>query len=280
MSVTHYDAAPPVGRTGRLLVFLTTLLICAAVSLAITPGPMPQSQAYHRFADTRPMLRIPNGANVLSNVAFLLIGLAGLVFLSAGRGRMLANRRTAAALCAGLVLTAAGSAAYHYEPSDRTLFVDRLGMIVVLAAFLTLLLEHFEMTDDDTVLPVALLAGIVSISWWMAMNDLRPYILLHASPIVLVAVGSFISRPERGRGHLWLACSAYFIAKGCESYDNAIYATTGIVSGHTLKHLIAAVSLAIVVKWMLRSTAHSCPDSRSLSTVSSTIGRLPPKQEC
>jgi len=38
----------------------------------------PQSQEYHQFADTRPLLGIPNALNVLSNLPFLLAGIFGL----------------------------------------------------------------------------------------------------------------------------------------------------------------------------------------------------------
>jgi hypothetical protein len=41
-------------------------------------GRIPQPATYHAFADTRMLLRIPNALNVLSNVPFLFVGLAGL----------------------------------------------------------------------------------------------------------------------------------------------------------------------------------------------------------
>src|SRR6266516_865147 len=38
---------------------------------------MPQDPLYHQFADRRSILGIANGLNVLSNIPFLLVGIAG-----------------------------------------------------------------------------------------------------------------------------------------------------------------------------------------------------------
>jgi hypothetical protein len=55
----------------------------AAVALLLVP-PIPQDPAYHRLADSRPWLGIPNALNVLSNAGFLLVGALGLAFVAAG----------------------------------------------------------------------------------------------------------------------------------------------------------------------------------------------------
>ena len=64
----------------------TRLLVIAGFTVAAVAGmlalpPIPQSQEYHRFADQRTFLGIPNFLNVASNAAFLLVGATGLLFL-------------------------------------------------------------------------------------------------------------------------------------------------------------------------------------------------------
>ena len=67
------------GRTGaiRLIGGLAVL----AVTGAFLIPPIPQDPAYHRLADARSWLGIPNALNVLSNAGFVLVGALGLGFL-------------------------------------------------------------------------------------------------------------------------------------------------------------------------------------------------------
>ncbi len=54
-------------------------------AIAVTAGVLfffpaiPQSEAYHNFADQRALLGIPNCLDVVSNFAFLIVGAWGLV---------------------------------------------------------------------------------------------------------------------------------------------------------------------------------------------------------
>src|SRR5690349_14144070 len=56
------------------------LAVMAAGAAALAP-PIAQNPAYHRLADARAWLGIPNALNVLSNVGFVLVGAAGLAFV-------------------------------------------------------------------------------------------------------------------------------------------------------------------------------------------------------
>src|SRR3954465_10282553 len=56
---------------------LLALLPIAALVVAATSNPVAQDLGYHRFADTRVVLGVPNFANVVSNVPFLIVGIAG-----------------------------------------------------------------------------------------------------------------------------------------------------------------------------------------------------------
>src|SRR3972149_1058047 len=78
-------AAPVIGYPGR--VYLMTrrariglvvgLAAAAAVAAALLP-PIAQDPAYHRMAGARTLLGVPNAANVLSNLPFVLVAALGL----------------------------------------------------------------------------------------------------------------------------------------------------------------------------------------------------------
>src|SRR5690349_24584379 len=59
---------------------LAAAAVLCAVVLAALPR-IPQEQGYHRFADTRVVLGVPNGLNVLSNVPFAVVGLVGIALV-------------------------------------------------------------------------------------------------------------------------------------------------------------------------------------------------------
>jgi hypothetical protein len=72
-----------VARTAGIW-FLAVLALAITVAALALP-PLPQPPEYHQFADRRTLLGIPNFFNVFSNVAFLLVGGAGVVLLLRNR---------------------------------------------------------------------------------------------------------------------------------------------------------------------------------------------------
>src|SRR5437870_2906440 len=77
-----------------------------------------QDPAYHQFADTRAILGIPNFWNVITNLPFLFVGLAGLaVFRAHNQHRIAPGLRLCfAVFLLGVTLVSFGSACYHYAP--------------------------------------------------------------------------------------------------------------------------------------------------------------------
>src|SRR5258706_74077 len=97
----HLTRAERVGVGALLLTF---------VVWAVLPA-IPQDPGYHLFADRRPWLGVPHAANVLSNAAFVLVGLYGIARL-ARRDRAGFSAATEAGLCClvlGLVCTGLGT---------------------------------------------------------------------------------------------------------------------------------------------------------------------------
>jgi len=231
----------------------TLLLLAAGIAVMFLTSPLPQDPAYHEFADDRRLAGIANAANVLSNVPFLLVGAWGLAVISwtdAARDNILCW----AVFFLGVLLTGLGSGWYHLSPDNQSLVWDRLAMAIAFTSFFAALLgEFFGVRLARRLLVPLMLAGIASVIWWVwsenrGHGDLRPYALVVIVPMAVIP--ALLLR--KGRGHdltdkLWLLVAFYVAAKLFEYFDKQIFAFGGAVSGHTLKHLAAAIAPALVV---------------------------------
>jgi hypothetical protein len=76
-------------------------------------------------------------------------------------------------------------------------------------------------------------------------------VLVQYYPMILIPAILIVFPSPAGR-QAWLpllyAAAWYGIAKVCEQFDCDIYSALGFVSGHSLKHLAAAVSTWFLVK--------------------------------
>src|SRR5882762_11467826 len=88
--------------------FLMVAIVAGSLALMLSQQPFGQDPAYHDFADRRTFFGIPNFFDVTSNIAFLLVGIAGLwTCLTNGLER---SRYAWVALFAGVTLVSVGSA--------------------------------------------------------------------------------------------------------------------------------------------------------------------------
>jgi glutathione peroxidase len=109
--------------------------------------------------------------------------------------------------------------------------------------------ERIGLEAGRRALPVLVLVGIGSALVWRATGDLRLYGIVQffsmlALPLLLVL------RPPRytRTGDLVWMMGLYAAAKLCEQGDRLIFALGGVLSGHTLKHLLAAAATAQLVR--------------------------------
>jgi hypothetical protein len=242
---------------------LTAAFILAAVLLPAVPQPA----AYHDFADRRAFLGIGNFIDVASNSAFLVTGIIGLVVVWRRRGHF--DRRAESApyivFFLGVTLTAAGSAWYHLAPDNERLFWDRLPMTL---AFMSLIAAQIGERVSSR-LGLALLApllamGVASVVYWIATErhgagNVLPYVLLQAYAVgaLLFLAAGYPSRYTRGRD-IYGVFAAYLVAKVLEVFDREVLAFGYVVSGHSLKHVAAAVAALLVCRMLwLRSRAVS-----------------------
>jgi hypothetical protein len=237
------------GWAARLLAFVG-LTIFAVVVLFSRP-PLPQNLAYHNFADQRTLLGVPNFWNVASNVPFLIVGVLGVVLVlrredTRAQERFIipAERWPYFFVFLGVGLTAFGSSYYHLEPNNDRLLWDRLPMtLAFMGLFSAMIAERISVRLGLALLGPLLAAGVASVVYWYYADDLRPYYLVQFYPglAVLLMLLVFPARYS-GTGYLLIALGCYTAAKFCEHpLDHWFYERMGW-SGHTLKHLLAALA--------------------------------------
>jgi hypothetical protein len=251
-----------------MLIVVTTLVVIAACLLPRIPQP----QDYHHFADTRGFLGIPNFGDVVSNLPFATIGLWGIVcVLRSGTGQHScqfldsAERWPYLVVFAGLLLTAFGSSYYHFHPDNATLVWDRLPMTVVFMALVAAVLaERMNVRLGVWLLPFLLLAGVASVLQWYfselrGAGDLRFYAALQVySALVLLIALLFPARYSRG-SDFGIVVGFYALAKVLEMSDKQIFRAGHVVSGHTLKHLAAAMAGYWIVRMIRMRRPLSTP---------------------
>lgn len=246
-------------RTSKisLLVFLSIL----AVMTVFAVGKIPQSVAYHNFCDKRSFIGMANFLNVVSNLPFVVIGIAGL-FLLRRSAPSPAMAAIYSSLCIGIILTGLGSAYYHFSPDNDTLVFDRLPMTMVFMSLVASIIgEAISKMLAVLLLPPLVLTGIGSVLWWHytesgGIGDLRLYVLVQYYPMILIPAILLLfpsSTNKREIGLLVWAFTWYLLAKVLEHFDCSIYSSLGFISGHSLKHLAAAVSTWCLVKKITRS---------------------------
>ncbi len=225
-----------------------TGLLCAGLMLLALAlgGPVLHDHPHqHGFADQRTLWGIPCALDVLSNLPFALAGAWGLVLLGRVRPGALdaAIRATAGMFCAGLLLTAAASSWYHWQPDNAGLLWDRLGMAVAFAGMLGLAAaQRVSPRAGGATALVALAAGPLAVLWWAHTGNLLPWAVVQLGGMLLVLVLACL--PQRA-GALTLRLGAviawYGAAKLLELGDHTVFEATGQwVAGHSLKHLAAA----------------------------------------
>lgn len=244
----------------KVIICLTLLVVGAA----IYSDPIAQDPTYHDFADQLTFWGIPNFLNVTSNLAFVFVGLWGV---KKYRTEIVceAYKWPYLMLSVGILLTAFGSGWYHLFPSNQSLVWDRLPMTVAFMSLFSLIIRDYvhEKVGQKIFIP-ALLFGIASIIYWhiteqMSAGDLRPYILVQFLPLLLIPFIMILYRPEYGsRYALGLALLFYLAAKGAEYFDANIYDFLGYnISGHSIKHLLAAIGSYYALKVFLTASEDS-----------------------
>lgn len=229
--------------------------------------PIPQALDYHNFADTRPFLMISNFNDVMSNLPFVIIGCYELFLIWSKHGwppyifqyyygpiryseanhpKMCQIRiYTQIAFFLTTIWVGFGSAYYHLWPNNATLIWDRLPMAVAFMLLLTYILLRariIRMEEYKRATVISQIIGIGSVAIWALVDDLRLYGLVQFGSLLIILILTIRDGLELNSTYNWYALLLYTGAKFCEHYDRLIYTTFYGISGHTLKHLLAATA--------------------------------------
>lgn len=243
------------GWRGWLL--LGSLLACAVAALVVPS--MPQPLSYHAFADCRAFGAIPNFLNVISNLPFLVGGALGIGLLFRGGGDFTDPRESLPYLVffVGALLTSLGSAWYHLVPDNARLVWDRLPMTLGFAGLVSAAIgERVDVRLGRRLLWPLLAVGAFTVLYWYATERLGrgnviPYGLYQGwSVLAIVLLLLFYPARRYTRGYVLVwAAAGYALAKVFESTDLQVFRLTqGWVSGHTIKHVLAAGAVFAILQ--------------------------------
>lgn len=229
----------------HVLLFISFFGILITLFIA----PIAQNPSYHAFADQRASMSIPNFWNIISNIPFLFVGIFGVFLILKNNKRIDPQQvKLVFTFFVGVFLTGIGSVYYHHNPSNETLFWDRLPMTISFMAFFAIVISEFISVKIGARLFIPLLiSGILSLLYWQftesnGVGDLRLYILVQFLPIVLITVILILYKNHNKSVLYYLILSTYLLAKFFELNDGLIFSTSHIISGHSIKHIIAAIA--------------------------------------
>jgi hypothetical protein len=240
-------------KLGVILIFMAAIFAFFGM---LNLDPIAQAASYHNFVDSREVFNVSNFWNVASNICFLFVGSFGLYrLLITGDLVIIEEIKLAYSLLfSGVLLVSFGSAYYHLRPDNMTLVWDRLPMTVVFMALFSIIVGEFVSFRASKILLMPLvLAGIASVLYWnyteiRGYGDLRFYIVIQFFPVLVIP---FILIWFRARftnvGAYWWLMLAYLAAKLFEYYDGQIFNILGYISGHSIKHIVAASGLYMLL---------------------------------
>lgn len=203
-----------------------------------------QPDWYHRFVDTRAWLGIPNFGDVVSNAGFMAIGLFGLRVAMTAPGAVAS--RSWITMSIGVLLVSAGSSYYHLAPANGSLVWDRLPMTIAFTAMTSAIVSEFVSPKFERFGLAALVTvGASSVLVWHLTGDLRFYFWVQVSSVFVVLYSIFVFHLDNGRRRYIVAAAAFYgLAVLSEQFDRQIFnILEGALSGHSLKHVLAAFAL-------------------------------------
>ena len=147
-----------------------------------------------------------------------------------------------------MVLTAFGSAYYHWSPSNATLVWDRLPMTIVFGSMVAAVItERISLRIGLQLLPwLIAFSGASVIQWyWNELHghgDLRVYAAVQAYSALVLLLALLLPPRYTRSADFAVVFGFYVLAKIFEAADRVIFSLGHVVSGHTLKHLAAAAA--------------------------------------
>jgi hypothetical protein len=245
----------------RVGISLLSLTAAIALAVVLVMPPLAQPLAYHDFADQRGMAGLPNVLDVGSNRAFILVAVLGLEYLRSTPDvfRYPFERIPYLVFFLALAAIGVGSIYYHLAPDNARLFWDRLLMSLGIAAFVSIVIaERWHAWVGLRLLAPLAITGASTVVWWrlsgsLGSENLVPYLVFQGWAILtaLLFLAGVQGRYRHG-AYPALAVLLYGAALVAEQLDQAIFAMGGLLSGHTLKHLLAALAVYQLLRMLRR----------------------------
>ena len=236
---------------------LEVAAVAAALAAIALAPPLAEPSAFRSLVDERQILGIANFWNVVSNAPLLLVGAWGAHFLARTNGVFAKPaEKWAYGVCfLAVAFSGAGSTYYHLAPDADRLMWDRLPIALGFMALLSAVIaERVSVSAGLRALVPLLVAGAASVVYWRwsvlhGPENILPYAVVQYGAIAAIVVLALRLRSRYTRGaDVLIAMGIYAAAKVTEVLDAQIYAVGQYISGHTLKHVLAAVA----VWWLLR----------------------------
>ena len=230
---------------------ILAVAIVVLIILAVLLPPHAQEQAYHAFADQRAWAALPNALDTLTNGAFIVVGGLGLYWLKSGsfHAQSINMRLSIRLFSLGAIAIGLTSAYYHLDPTDSSLVPDRMAMAFTFAAVLAMMAQDRVSSRAGTwTLLTVLVLGPCSVLIWAMTGNLAPYYVLQFGGLLLLIM-MLLLRGSCGRGPGFVALLVcYTLAKISEASDLQIFAATQqLISGHSLKHILAACGMLMLL---------------------------------
>ncbi|MGK0368066.1 MAG: hypothetical protein ACI9QD_001206 [Thermoproteota archaeon] len=246
--VFPYNEDMKIQTKSLILIFIVVALFITALCLQ----PISQQLAYHFFADSRPIFGVSNSFDVLSNIPFIFSGLFG-VYMCVNFKPKVASLSWLTFFI-GVILVCPGSAYYHLAPDNARLVWDRLPMTIgFMGLFTAMISTYINPKVEKPLLIFSILFGFASVYYWHLYDDLRIYFFvqfmpLAVLPMILIMFKSPVVKPK----FLGFALIFYVLAKVVEYKDKVIFSGfSELLSGHTIKHLLAAIS-PLIIAFMIK----------------------------
>lgn len=257
---------------GCALVLLLAMVLAMAVGM-MAWGPMQLQASDHQFADSRTVWGLAQAMNALACLPLLAASAWGVTALR--RSAWPAALRTPWFAFFALAAAMSGCAAlYHLQPGDAGYALTHAfaaGALTMLA--LAFMAERMDplFGSVPAVLGGCAVAGFAAL-WWFAgewasgRGDLRAVIFLECLPLLLMPSGALSLAGRHTAARDWLAMlGLYVLARAAGLADQAVRDALGVLSGHTLMHLL----LGGVVAWAAYRVGVA-PGTRPLASASAS----------
>jgi len=155
----------------------------------------------------------------------------------------------------GIATSGLGSMYYHWIPDNEHLLWDRLPISISITALLAATIsDRISPRLGLWLLPVLIFLGIASVLYWswteqQGAGNLNYYAVTQFYSILLILwICLRCTSRYNHENAIYQAIAWYGVAKVAEALDQSIFLwTADWISGHTLKHLIAAYATYCIV---------------------------------